>query len=354
MLNIKIDILKAFLDNTELFESMNSCNHYENSNNFNPYHLEGSLWTHTMLVYNAANSEDYIELIMALCHDIGKVITRKVNDNGKVSFYGHADASIQPTIDFVNYLYTKNIINRKEFDNFLKFGLPAMANHMIYYKNRHKLNYFSNNNTIIKNYYKKMNYIDSIGSICEDDDDEENVIKDFVLKPFDKDQPTITIWTGLPGSGKDYLAKKTGDPIVSWDDIRVEIYKNYVSENYINMMTNKEIYENAFKYCKEKNININKLMKRKINDIVKTEKNINICNTSLTRKSRRNIINTISTKYNYVIKQVFVPTKLIYERNTIRDSKTVPINVINNMMKNMTIATYFEKNINNIEYILNI
>jgi len=359
MTALKVNILKAFLENKELYDSMVNCNHYEDIDNPNPYHLEGSVWTHTMMTYNAADTNNTIELIMALCHDIGKVLTRKFNDkNGKVSFYGHSDASIQPTIDFVFYLYNKDIINNIELNYFMNVGLPAMANHMIYYQNLNKINYFTDNSDILKHYYERMGEMDSAGSICKiksvKDKEKGLVIKDFVKKEYDITKPTITIWTGLPGSGKDYLAEKTGNPIVSWDDIRVESYKNSVSKKDWMFLLQSEIYANAFVYCNENKVNINKIMRRKVSDLLKTENHINICNTSLTRKSRRSIINTIGTKYNYEIKQVFVPTVITQERNNSRDSKTVPIGVINNMMKHMTVATHFEKHVNKIEYILNI
>jgi len=94
-------------------------------------------------------------------------------------------------------------------------------------------------------------------------------------------------------------------------------------------------------------------MSKKAKEILQKGKNVNICNTSLTRKARRSIINSIGTKYNIVIKQVFVPTKTLIERNQNRTTHNIPLTVINRMMEHMTVATHFEKNINKIEYILN-
>ena len=357
---LKTEILKAFLENVGLFESMRNCTHFDDADKPNPYHLEGDVWTHTMMTYNQADPDHYIELIMALCHDIGKVVTRKVNpENGKVSFYGHSDASIQPTIDFVWRLYNKGILNNGELGMFMKYGLPAVGNHIIYYHNLHKLHYFANNNLTLKSYYERMGEMDGAGSICKiasiKDSVDGLVLKDFVKKEINPKLPTITIWTGLPGSGKDYLAEQNGNAIVSWDDIRVEFYKeNNKKIGGWQLMSQGEIYANAFQYCNDNKVDINKIMRRKVSELLKTEKEINICNTSLTRKARRSIINTIGTKYNYIIKQVFVPSEIMYKRNNTRDSKTVPVNVIDNMMKHMTVATHFEKHVNEIQYILNV
>jgi len=357
-MTIKTDILKAFLENSDLYEFMKNCNHYNSINEPNPYHLEGDVWTHTMLVYNAANPESKAELIMALCHDIGKILTRNFNEkNNRVSFYGHADASIQPTIDFICYLYDKGILSKNDLELFMMYRLPAMANHMLYYQNYNKLNLISGNNLFIKYYLKKMSQIDGEGSISKTDKIEKSnknlELIEFTHKKWDDSKSTITIWTGLPGSGKDYLAKKTNKPILSFDDIRVEYYKEKnKKEDWINLKYN-DIYINAFKYCNEKKINLNNILRKKAKVLLNKGLDINICNTSLTRKSRRSIINTIGTKYNYIINQVFVPTKTIKERNNTRNKK-IPFDVIKRMMLHMTVATHFEEHINEINYILNL
>lgn len=354
-MSLKIDILRAFLDNKVLCDAMKACDH-GNDGTVNPYHLEGDVWTHTMLVYNQADSTDKIELIMALCHDIGKVLTRKVKDDGKVTFYGHADASVQPTIDFVLYLLEKEIITKPGLDAFMLWGLPAMANHMVYYQNLNKKNLFAGDSSMLRIYLSIMAVMDSIGSICKEAK-VKGALEGVKYEPYEVKQwndrlPTVTIWTGLPGSGKDYLAEKTGNPILSFDDIRVELYKLHKWSGFT--LTDSEMYMNAFIYCNENKINLMNHLRRKAKKLLDDGYDINICNTSLTRKSRRAIINAIGTKYNYVINQVFAPTETVLARNANRDSKCVPEHAINRMMTHMTVATHFEQHINKINYILNI
>jgi len=358
-MNYKIEILKAFLDNKTLCDSMKNCDHGNpDTGRINPYHICGSVWCHTMLVYNQADPINPIELIMALCHDIGKVVTRKVKEDGKVSFYGHADASIQPTIDFILYLVSKEIINYDDVDYFMEFGLSAMANHMVYYQNYNKLDHFTGNDDLYKIYFKRMENMDGNGSISKSEkieDVKDIEVKEYIPKKWNDKLPTVTIWTGLPGSGKDYLAEQTDDVILSFDDIRVDCYMQHLFDidDHIKR-TPAEVYDNAFGFCNERKTNLMKIMSKLAQHELKFGNNVSICNTSLTRKARRSIINSIGVKYNYVVKQVFVPTKVLIERNSTRTNHNVPINVIERMMDHMTVCTHFEPHINEIEYILNV
>jgi len=362
-MDYKIEILKAFLENETLVQSMKDCDHgYEN--NHNPYHLEGSVWTHTMLVYNQVNNNDPFLLIMALCHDIGKVISRDVKENGKVTFYGHADKSVQPTVDFIKYLTDKEIITYEQAVYFIKKCLPMMANHMIYYQNIEKFDSFtySNDNTthIFKYYLEKMAEMDTKGSISKSEkvnNKKENTIYEpFNVREKNNKLKNIIIWSGVPASGKDYIASKNGYPIISFDDIRIEIFKNNTKNGTIDDLSDSKIYDLAFKFASDNNINLTKHLIRCVKGLASEGiENINICNTSLTRKSRRVIMNSLNKKeYNFYIKQIFSPRSSIITRNTMRKSKNVPMSAMNRMFNNINIATYFERDVCDIEYIYNV
>jgi predicted kinase len=355
-MNYKVEILSAFLENKELVQSMKDCDHGHDGR-VNPYHLCGSCWCHSMLVYNQADPTNPIELIMALCHDIGKTLVRDVKEDGKVTFYGHADASIQPTIDFIMYLRDNSIINDHDVDYFMEVGLSPMANHMVYYQNYNKLNYFTGNDTLIEMYFRRMARMDGKGSICKGEKIEQSKgteLKEYISESWNSKLPTVTIWTGLPGSGKDYLAEQNNDEILSFDKIRLEVYKNILLDGVWDDLTDIQKYQNAFAYCNANKTDIMKIMSKKAKILLQGGKNANICNTSLTRKARRAIINSIGVNYNYVVKQVFVPTNVIIKRNDNRTNHTVPVKAIHRMMKHMTVCTHFEPHINEIEYILNV
>ena len=125
------EILNAFRDwSPPLVEAMEACDHAYSTEHLNPWHLEGSVWAHTIMVYDAAQvhrfdvSEHTIEIlqIAAMCHDIGKLYTRKENQEKKrVSFFNHEAFSIQPAMDFLTYL---------SFDYFKPTVCKLIAYHM--------------------------------------------------------------------------------------------------------------------------------------------------------------------------------------------------------------------------------
>jgi predicted kinase len=195
--------------------------------------------------------------------------------------------------------------------------------------------------------------MDCFGSISKVKKIEYKKTKEKFIKPeIKEDVPYVYIWSGVPGSGKDYLAEKNNFPIVSFDDLRIKLYKNLSGVNFINK-SDAEIYIEAFKFCNEKNFDLSTMLSIEARKCLDKGISVNICNTSLTRKSRRKIINSIGEKYNYVVKQVFAPSEIIFERNKSRSSKNIPENVIERMMKTIQVPTMFEKRICDIEYIYN-
>lgn len=101
------ELLESFyLYDSDLYDAIYFCSHNYNDENLNPWHLEGSVLNHTILVMKEAEKfKDEKLLYAALLHDIGKVFTRKVNDEKKrVSFYGHENFSIQTAVDFMRWM----------------------------------------------------------------------------------------------------------------------------------------------------------------------------------------------------------------------------------------------------------
>lgn len=74
----------------ELVSDMQQCSHHYSASELNPYHLEGDVWTHTMMVMLRAQHNHPLVQLAALCHDLGKPYTRKLNhDRLRASFYSH-------------------------------------------------------------------------------------------------------------------------------------------------------------------------------------------------------------------------------------------------------------------------
>ena len=74
-----MNLLEWFqMEYPELVRKMRECSHHYDSQTLNPYHFEGDIWTHTLLVHLLAvrNYPDNIVLHLAtLLHDVGKPVT---------------------------------------------------------------------------------------------------------------------------------------------------------------------------------------------------------------------------------------------------------------------------------------
>ena len=100
-------ILKWFqLEFPELTKSMNECTHHFDEEHVNPYHLEGTIWAHTCLVFKNSqifSPERHHVKWSSLLHDIGKpTACERLEDRQKVRFIGHEGISAFMAIDILN------------------------------------------------------------------------------------------------------------------------------------------------------------------------------------------------------------------------------------------------------------
>lgn len=87
----------------------------------NQYHF-GTVWEHTMKVVELLDSSDLHLRMAALLHDIGKIRTREVGEDGKVHFLGH---------DFMSGKIAKGILRRLGYPNrFIDQVFFLVAYHM--------------------------------------------------------------------------------------------------------------------------------------------------------------------------------------------------------------------------------
>ncbi len=74
------------------------------------YHPEGDVWTHTLHVLDAAarlrnEAESPVGLMLsALCHDLGKVCTTRTESDGRLHAFGHEQAGLPLTEQFLSRL----------------------------------------------------------------------------------------------------------------------------------------------------------------------------------------------------------------------------------------------------------
>jgi putative nucleotidyltransferase with HDIG domain len=92
------ELLRFFHANyPTLVSDMRNTDHAWDKDNLNPYHLEGTIFEHTMLVFHEAVRRGYDFEIQLACllHDIGKPYAMKRNEEKqKVTFYNHESESV--------------------------------------------------------------------------------------------------------------------------------------------------------------------------------------------------------------------------------------------------------------------
>lgn len=87
------------------------------------FHPEGDVFVHTRLMLQMLPSTASLPLVLSvLFHDIGKPATRRVNETGKMSFYGH---------DQLGATMAQHILQRLRFSNeIIEAVVPAVRLHM--------------------------------------------------------------------------------------------------------------------------------------------------------------------------------------------------------------------------------
>lgn len=362
------ELVKHFIEwNFNLYQAMEQCDHgyfddYGTSY-YTPskYHLEGSVWAHTMLSFNNYHriyqEYDYGKAvkIMLLCHDIGKVYTRRANNEKKVvHFYNHAFAGIQDTVDFICYLEKIGYISKYFIRKYGQAILTNISNHMDYHFIDTLDFHMVNEN--ISTYLMSNDMVNNDVGLFEEESNKNK--KDFLknCKTFAKNNTylsdcDIVFYSGVPGSGKDFVAKKDGRVIVSFDDIRVNWFLSMNPDITRDSYDSNTLYHKAWNWCNEYKVDLNSEVKRKVKEYLLVGKKVAICNTLLTRKSRRKMINVLKGFGTIGCKHVCIDYGTMVERDLNRD-KSIKEEVISKMCKNIQIPT-MKEGFENVELIFN-
>lgn len=360
-LSLKAIFLNHFFDwSPETVKLMHETSHHYSSDIRSPYHMEGDVWTHTMIAYShldlskfTTNVEKFSAIISVLSHDIGKCycIEKSVEPPFKVMFYGHANFSIQPCIDFCYYVKDRMKLSDVVFSRMTELSIQAISKHFdIFMTPDTKMPRFMEYDETLRGVLHALCYADTNGQIKSVDTlNKSNFKLDYQFdestnleKPeLNTNKKTLYLFCGCPGSGKDYQAEKLGAEIHSFDKIRVSEYLKFDKHNV--GMPN-EVYANAFDYCNEHRIDLNKIM---VSDIIKSKSDVlAICNTNLNTKARKRIINTLKgiNGYNVIAVYVGSHSENIFKRNIGRQDvdKTIPHTAICNFIKKQSIPSMSE------------
>lgn len=322
-------------------KAMKQTDHGLDSNNLNPFHLEGGIFTHSMMVLKEVDRLDfliprdkYLLSIVALCHDIGKPLTRFVKDNGKVTFYNHEAVSAFHSID----LYEELGLSQSEKE----YIFQTIALHTDYFKipRQELANKLIDQqlHTIIETFGK----CDHAGRFH--DKGEEIRYTGFIPTPEsyniapDKGK-TVTVMVGLPASGKStYIEQNApeGSFIISRDAIVEALGDGITYTEKWNSADQKEVDEVLQDLFKQ----------------AKNENNVFVDMTHMSTKSRRRSLAHFGKDWTKNCVVILPGLEQLTENSITRKKTTgkyVDDSVVLGMMKNFSCPNYGE-GFHNIEW----
>jgi predicted kinase len=376
-------------DCPDVVAGMKTCNHALDEYEVNPYHIEGSIWSHTMLVCKQAENDPKVLKLAALFHDVGKVDAREVipynqpkpnfNGNGheesiiydpknegkmKVMFRGHEGISFWKAIDHLNKLVLLGVISKEEMievlelvslhgtlSNRIKDGSEFKPEKVVNMFTEHRK--YANFVKMAKNDYNGRFFDDKGGSKAVAQKELGHTLygievwkSNHKLKsPKSEKFPKLTVLIGLPASGKSTWLKENlvNEVVISKDNEVLIMGKELgLDENYT------DIYKALTKEQHDETYNraIEKFRKS-----VKERKDIVIDMTNMSKKSRKKWLSNLKD-YRTEAKVFLAGESLLYARNLIRaqeENKHIPGHVYTNMKKSFLIPTWDE--FDEIEYI---
>jgi len=319
------DLLQWFLKNeSELVKQMSKCDHNFDKDHPNPFHSEGSIFTHSVMVLKEADRNHLsIELkIAALLHDIGKhVVAETVEETKKVRFFNHDGVSAFMALDIMDKLQ----LNKSQKEHIFKL----IALHTQPFKQdllslQQELQDYGLYYSLLK-----LSEADKNGRFHTG----ENTPLDFnfISTPRKTRQyeKTVTLLVGLPYSGKSTYVEnevKDGTVIVSRDVI-IESIGEGANYNEKWKSVNQDDVDEALK-------DVFELAKRNTNVVVDM--------THMSKKSRRRTLAQFGKEWGREC-IVFLPSlTTINQRTLLRKDKYIDSKVIGDMIERFYPPVYGE------------
>lgn len=340
-----------------LVEEMKKCDHDYNLDHQSIYHLEGDVWTHTLMVYSRLQTHKDINVrFAALLHDIGKPSTRKekiVDDRHYCSFPEHDNVSTFMAVD---------ILKQYELEFNVKLNKPLILNVINWHQMLHKIGKFTDGEFIVtEEEINELNYVfgknldlyealvavgraDALGRICFDFEDFtsrydffEDFIPTEIYQDF-SDKPEAIILAGLPTSGKSTYAKKI-----------------MLEKDYVYLSTDAIIMEKAkgreYRMLWDENAleEAETEMFTRLKEAVAKRKNIIVDRVNITEKMRRKLSAIIPDKhYHKKTVSFIIGADDLYKRNKKRkeEGKHIDFDLLMNKAKAFSLpsSTMFHTN----------
>lgn len=313
--------------------------------NLNPYHIEGDVWTHTMMVCKQAENAPYTVKLAALLHDIGKPDTRAVNSkNGRVGFFNH---------DAVSAFKALEILKREELgltENEIAHIFNVIALHTQIYKlSREQLRAIGNKDLVAS--LIDLGRVDHAGRFHTAGEAEIPKFLDIFPIPESGVSSTkrmaqekeVVILCGLPASGKSTWVRNNS----SKDDFHVSRDACLMREAVAKFGDIHIPYNEAFRKVKQNKVNDR--LEKKFKEAKEYDRVI-VDMTHMSKKSRKRSLSHFGPEYKKkcVVFLTDLPTLLL--RNSKRDGKVIDERVIERMMRSFYPPSFEE--FDEIEYII--
>ena len=345
-----------------LVNAMKQADHHYDSENLNPYHLEGDVWTHTMMVLQEAerliqaglfrNREDELR-IASILHDLGKPMAREeVEETKRVRFIGHEGASFHLAIEVLDSIFDK-FYGREHYTLLMKRNiLEAISFHDVIWKglNTDKFEKTFNKrfqfNKRLAELVLGVSLADGAGRFYSEskrqpDTDAvyENVMG--LVSTLDINEPVtltkqrkleekpngVILMVGLPGSGKSTFVERyvpSNWVVISRDNLVEEYAQNHGIT-----------YDEAWKAE-----DFDAVVDKQIRSAISEKRSVVIDKTHMGPKSRRRSLAPFPKSYAKTAVVITENFDTIVERSIARVDKTITDRVLRDMTLRFRPPTY--------------
>lgn len=291
-------LVKWFQENyPELINKMQQCSHHYSQRKLNPYHLEDTVFAHTMMVCQKAQNAHKCVQIAALLHDIGKCFTRAENhEKQRVSFYSHEPMSAFLALDI---LLEMDLTEEEIIHIFQMISLHTEP----FKLEPEKLGERLIDNLALASDLNLLRECDEEGRFHQDTSEYKKPFTEHVMLSLgeNKYDNEVVCLIGLPCSGKSTVRAQYPDHgVLSWDDTMME-------------MTEGETYGDKFKVADDKAVR--KAIEEKRKCLISEGKDVIIDMTNLSRKARRKRLSPFPKSYRRKAIVCLTGMETIMERN---------------------------------------